>query len=155
MAPLDEELAIEAAELGATLNLPMADSCADVRAGRAVKAQFVRTHCDGSRSTPRQRGRKHEHVPERAAQQDGFVDNEGSPRRESAELHADSRRWGGRGFAHAGVLRALEHFGCLPSAIVGVSIGSILAAAYSLRKDWYTALVDFAEAGFPAKDSQA
>ena len=77
MAPLDEERAIEAAELGATLNLPMADSCADVRAGRAAQAQSVRTHCDGSRSTPGQRGRKHEDVPKRSAQQNGFVDNEG------------------------------------------------------------------------------
>lgn len=62
---------------------------------------------------------------------------------------------GARGFAHAGVLRALEHLGYLPSAIVGVSMGSIIGAAYSLRKDWYTALVDFAEAGFPARDSHA
>lgn len=48
---------------------------------------------------------------------------------------------GARGFAHAGVLRALEHRGCRPSAIVGVSMGAVVAAAYALNPDWYRALL--------------
>lgn len=56
---------------------------------------------------------------------------------------------GARGFAHAGVLRALEHRGWRPSAIVGVSMGAVVGAAYALRADWYSAMVDFADAAFP------
>jgi NTE family protein len=56
---------------------------------------------------------------------------------------------GARGFAHAGVLRGLEHAGWRPSAIVGVSMGAVVAAAYALRGDWYQAVLDFAESAFP------
>lgn len=46
---------------------------------------------------------------------------------------------GTRGAAHAGVLRALEHEGYRPSAIVGVSMGAIVGATYALNPDWYRA----------------
>jgi NTE family protein len=46
---------------------------------------------------------------------------------------------GARGAAHAGVLCALEHEGLRPSAIVGVSMGAIVGAAYALNPDWYRA----------------
>jgi len=46
---------------------------------------------------------------------------------------------GARGAAHAGVLQALEHEGLRPSAIVGVSMGAIVGAAYALNPDWYRA----------------
>ncbi|MDH3270175.1 MAG: patatin-like phospholipase family protein [Gemmatimonadota bacterium] len=62
---------------------------------------------------------------------------------------------GARGFAHAGVLRALERLGSRPSAIVGVSMGAIIGAAYSLRRDWYAALLDFAEIGLPTREGHA
>lgn len=44
---------------------------------------------------------------------------------------------GARGAAHAGVLRALEHDGLRPTAIVGVSMGAIVGATYALNPDWY------------------
>lgn len=47
---------------------------------------------------------------------------------------------GARGFAHAGVLRALEHHGLYPSALVGVSMGAWVAAGYALNPDWYSVL---------------
>lgn len=58
---------------------------------------------------------------------------------------------GARGFAHLGVLRGLEHLGYRPGAIVGVSMGAIVGAAYALRADWYAAVrgitwTDFAAA---------
>lgn len=56
---------------------------------------------------------------------------------------------GARGFAHAGVLRALEHYGLHPSAIVGVSMGAVVGTAYAARRDWYPALSSFAEQGLP------
>jgi NTE family protein len=56
---------------------------------------------------------------------------------------------GARGLAHAGVLRALEHYGWRPSAIVGVSMGAVVGAAYALREDWYSAVLDFADSAFP------
>ncbi len=46
---------------------------------------------------------------------------------------------GARGAAHVGVLRALEHEGFAPSAIVGVSMGAIVGATYALNPDWYRA----------------
>jgi NTE family protein len=46
---------------------------------------------------------------------------------------------GARGAAHLGVLRALEHDGLVPSAIVGVSMGAIVGATYALNPDWYRA----------------
>lgn len=48
---------------------------------------------------------------------------------------------GARGFAHAGVLRALLHMGLAPAGLVGVSTGAIVAATYALRDDWYEALL--------------
>lgn len=48
---------------------------------------------------------------------------------------------GARGFAHVGVLRALEHRGLAPSALVGVSMGAAVAATYALNPDWYSALL--------------
>jgi NTE family protein len=57
---------------------------------------------------------------------------------------------GGRGFCHVGVLRALEHHGYRPSAIVGVSMGAIVAVTYGLNRNWYRALIDADVSGFPA-----
>lgn len=54
---------------------------------------------------------------------------------------------GARGFAHVGVLRVLERLGHPPSAIVGVSMGAVVGAAYALRNDWYEALLEFARIG--------
>jgi NTE family protein len=48
---------------------------------------------------------------------------------------------GARGYAHAGVLRGLEHIGLKPAGLVGVSMGAIVAATYALRADWYEALL--------------
>lgn len=48
---------------------------------------------------------------------------------------------GARGFAHVGVLRGLELAGYPPSAIVGVSMGAVVAAAFALDRDWYAHLV--------------
>ena len=48
---------------------------------------------------------------------------------------------GTRGYAHVGVLRALEHMGLAPSGIAGVSMGAVVGATYALRDDWYTALI--------------
>ena len=56
---------------------------------------------------------------------------------------------GARGLAHAGVLRALEHEGYLPSAVVGVSMGAIVAVTYGLNPDWYRSLVEMDTKGFP------
>ncbi len=56
---------------------------------------------------------------------------------------------GARGFAHAGVLRALEHEGYRPSAIVGVSMGAVVGVTYALRPDWYTALLAMDTGAFP------
>ena len=49
---------------------------------------------------------------------------------------------GARGAAHAGVLRALEHDGLRPAAIVGVSMGAIVGATYALNPNWYRDYVD-------------
>jgi NTE family protein len=48
---------------------------------------------------------------------------------------------GARGFSHAGVLRALEGYGMQPAALVGVSMGALVAAAYALNPDWYAAIL--------------
>lgn len=56
---------------------------------------------------------------------------------------------GARGLAHAGVLRALEHYGYRPVAILGVSMGAIVGATYALNPRWYTALLDADTLGFP------
>jgi len=58
---------------------------------------------------------------------------------------------GARGYAHAGVLRALQHAGLEPAGLVGVSMGAVVAATYALREDWYEALlsVDLSGASRP------
>lgn len=56
---------------------------------------------------------------------------------------------GARGLAHVGVLRALEHYGFFPSAIVGVSMGAMVGTAYGLNHDWYRALLDMDTRSFP------
>lgn len=56
---------------------------------------------------------------------------------------------GARGLAHAGVLRALAHYGFRPSAVVGVSMGAVVAVTYALNPDWYRALVNMDTSGFP------
>ena len=56
---------------------------------------------------------------------------------------------GARGFAHVGVLRALEADGYVPSALVGVSMGAAVSVAYALREDWYTALLAMDTDAFP------
>ncbi len=56
---------------------------------------------------------------------------------------------GARGFAHVGVLRALNAAGFAPSAIVGVSMGAIVGATYSLNPDWYRLLVTMDTEAFP------
>lgn len=47
---------------------------------------------------------------------------------------------GARGYAHVGVLRALERRGLAPAGLVGVSMGAVVAATYALREDWYDVL---------------
>ena len=49
---------------------------------------------------------------------------------------------GARGLAHIGVLRALEHAGLFPSAVVGVSMGAIIGAVYALNPNWYDHLTE-------------
>lgn len=56
---------------------------------------------------------------------------------------------GARGFAHVGVLKALEREGLAPSAIVGVSMGAIVGATYSLNPDWYASLLAIDETDLP------
>ncbi|MHB1274245.1 MAG: patatin-like phospholipase family protein [Rhodanobacter sp.] len=57
---------------------------------------------------------------------------------------------GARGFAHLGVLRALEAAGYQPAALVGVSMGAVVSAGYCLRPDWYPALLAMDTGAFPA-----
>lgn len=57
---------------------------------------------------------------------------------------------GARGFAHVGVLRALEADGYHPSALVGVSMGAAVSVGYGLREDWYPALLAMDTGAFPA-----
>lgn len=48
------------------------------------------------------------------------------------------------------MLKALDHMGYRPAAIVGVSMGSVVGAMYALRPDdWYEALLSFGSTGFP------
>lgn len=56
---------------------------------------------------------------------------------------------GARGFAHAGVLHALEEHGIRPSAIVGVSMGAVVGTAYAMRADWYDAVLAMNTGAFP------
>ena len=62
---------------------------------------------------------------------------------------------GVRGMAHAGVLRALEHCGWRPGAIVGVSMGAIVGATYALNPHWYNALVNMDTGFFPESPNAA
>ena len=57
---------------------------------------------------------------------------------------------GARGFAHVGVLRALEADGYRPAALVGVSMGAAVSVGYALRPDWYSALLAMDTGAFPA-----
>ncbi|WP_165587002.1 patatin-like phospholipase family protein [Pseudaestuariivita atlantica] len=57
---------------------------------------------------------------------------------------------GARGLSHAGVLKALVARGYIPSAIVGVSMGAVVAATYALNDNWYDELVQMDTSGFPA-----
>ncbi len=56
---------------------------------------------------------------------------------------------GVRGLAHAGVLHTLQHYGYRPRAVVGVSMGAVVAVTYALNPDWYRALVNMDTEGFP------
>jgi len=56
---------------------------------------------------------------------------------------------GARGLAHAGVLRALEHYGFYPSGIVGVSMGAMVGVSYGLNLDWFQALLKMDTGRFP------
>ncbi len=57
---------------------------------------------------------------------------------------------GARGFAHAGVLHALEKLDYRPHAIVGVSMGAVIGATYALREDWYQAILTMDTQALPA-----
>ncbi|MBA3910746.1 MAG: hypothetical protein C0524_12900 [Rhodobacter sp.] len=57
---------------------------------------------------------------------------------------------GARGLSHAGVLRALVGRGHVPSAIVGISMGAVVAATYALNENWFDDLIDMDTSGFPA-----
>ncbi len=56
---------------------------------------------------------------------------------------------GARGFAHLGVLRALEHYGYRPSLVVGVSMGAVVGVTYAQRDDWYEAVLGLKLSDFP------
>lgn len=56
---------------------------------------------------------------------------------------------GARGFAHLGVLRALEAEGYRPAALVGVSMGAAVSVGYALREDWYQTLLAMDTHAFP------
>lgn len=57
---------------------------------------------------------------------------------------------GARGYAHVGVLRGLELLGYEPGALVGVSMGAVVAASRALREDWYAALMGMDTRSFPS-----
>jgi NTE family protein len=56
---------------------------------------------------------------------------------------------GARGFAHLGILRALEHYGYRPCLVVGVSMGAVVGVTYAQREDWYEAVLDMKLGDFP------
>lgn len=56
---------------------------------------------------------------------------------------------GARGFAHVGVLQALAEDDLMPSALVGVSMGAVVAATFSAREDWLPKLMAMDTSGFP------
>ncbi|GMQ90629.1 MAG: hypothetical protein BMS9Abin10_1029 [Gammaproteobacteria bacterium] len=62
---------------------------------------------------------------------------------------------GARGLSHVGVLKALEHYGYRPEAIVGVSMGAIVGVSYGLNPDWYTALLNMDTSDFPDSPSSS
>ena len=56
---------------------------------------------------------------------------------------------GVRGMAHVGVLHAFNRMGFFPDALVGVSMGAIIAATYSLNPNWYRDLCQMDTSCFP------
>jgi NTE family protein len=62
---------------------------------------------------------------------------------------------GARGFAHLGVLRALEHGGFSPAAVVGVSMGAVVGVTYAMRNDWYEAVLGMELPRFPGRSAPA
>jgi NTE family protein len=56
---------------------------------------------------------------------------------------------GARGFAHLGILRALEHYGYRPCLVVGVSMGALVGVTYAQRDDWYEAVLAMKLGDFP------
>lgn len=62
---------------------------------------------------------------------------------------------GARGFAHLGVLRALEHDGFFPQAVVGVSMGAVVGVAYAMRGGWYDAVLRMRLESFPGRSEPA
>lgn len=56
---------------------------------------------------------------------------------------------GARGFAHLGVLRALEYHGYRPGLVVGVSMGAVVGVTYAQRDDWYEAVLGMTLRDFP------
>jgi len=56
---------------------------------------------------------------------------------------------GARGFAHAGILRGLNHIGIFPDVLVGVSMGAVVAATYGLNPDWYQNIRSHDLTGYP------
>jgi len=62
---------------------------------------------------------------------------------------------GARGFAHLGVLRALEHHGLHPEAVVGVSMGAVVGVTYAMRDDWYRAVLAMELPRFPGRSEPA
>ncbi|MCL4867134.1 MAG: patatin-like phospholipase family protein [Gemmatimonadales bacterium] len=60
---------------------------------------------------------------------------------------------GARGFAHLGVLRALEQDGYRPRLVVGVSMGALVGVAYAKREDWYQAVLEMRLGDFPGPDA--
>ena len=62
---------------------------------------------------------------------------------------------GARGFAHLGVLRALEHSGLRPEAVVGVSMGAVVGVTYAMRDGWYEAVLAMELPRFPGRSAPA
>ncbi|MFV1986914.1 MAG: patatin-like phospholipase family protein [Gemmatimonadota bacterium] len=87
-----------------------------------------------------------------AAQAEGVRVRREPPARES-EFTLVLAGGGARGFAHVGVLRALEASGLRPAAIIGVSMGAVVAATYALNPDWYRLLVAMDTGVFPGPGS--
>ena len=56
---------------------------------------------------------------------------------------------GARGFAHMGVVSALERWGYRPAAVVAVSMGALVGVTWACRSDWYRALLAMDTTPFP------